>query len=333
MKAFVIDRYGGADQVRAGDLPEPALGPGDVLVKVQAAGLNPLDLKIRAGDLKLLLPFRLPVALGNEVAGVVARTGGDVTRFKPGDEVFARTDKLRIGGFADYIAVPQDAVARKPASLTMAEAASVPLVALTAWQAFVERAGLKPGQKVLIHAGSGGVGTMAIQLAKHFGAFVATTTSSANVELVKGLGADLVIDYRTEDFSTLLRDYDVVLDTQGGETLEKSLHVLKRGGIAIGIAGPPDPSVAQVVDVGWPMRLALRALSFGIRRKARRLGVTYSFLFMRPDGAQLETIAGLIDAGTVRPVVDKVFPFAETKEALAYLETGRARGKVVVEMT
>lgn len=332
MKAFVVERYGNNDHVRAGDVSEPPLGREDVLVEVHAAGVNALDLKIRDGELKLVLPFRLPVILGNDVAGVVERVGADVTRFKHGDEVFARTDVARIGSFAEYVAVHQDAAAMKPQTLTMVEAASIPLVGLTAWQALVERANLKAGQKVLVHAGSGGVGTMAIQLAKHLGAFVATTTSAVNVDLVKGLGADLVVDYKKEDFSTLLKDYDVVLDALGGETLDKSLRVLKPGGLAIGLAGPPDPGLAKVVETSLPLRLALRALSFRVRRKAKRLGVTYSFLFMRPDGRQLREIAALIDTGVLRSVIDKVFPFEATKEALAYVETGRARGKIVVKV-
>ena len=245
MKAFIIDRYGSNDVVRAGEMPDPELRDDDVLVQIHAASVNPLDFKIRDGKLKLILPYRLPFILGNDLAGVVVRVGSRVRRFKPGDEVYARTDKDRIGAFAEFISIKEDAVAIKPKKLTMEEAASIPLVGLTAWQALVERANLKKGQKVLIHAGSGGVGTFAIQLAKHLGAIVATTTSTANLDWVKRLGADIVIDYKKDDFETILHDYDVVLDTLGGETLEKSLRVLKPGGKLISIAGPPDPDFAK----------------------------------------------------------------------------------------
>ena len=214
----------------------------------------------------------------------------------------------------------------------MVEAAALPLVALTAWQALVERANLRPGQKVLVHAGSGGVGTIAIQLAKHLGAHVATTAGTANVTWVAGLGADVVVDYRRDDFETILRDYDVVLDSLGGETLEKSLRVLKPGGIAIGIGGPPDPAFAREIDANPVVRLATVLLSARTRLRARRRHVRYSFLFMRASGGQLRAIAALVDAGTIRPVVDRVFPFESTREAMAYVGSGRAKGKVVVTM-
>src|SRR5687768_4730382 len=213
MKAFIVDRYGGPDRVRAGETPDPDVGETDVLVQIHAAGVNPLDSKIRNGEFKQILPYRLPLILGNEAAGVVVRVGSRVRRFKPGDEVYARPGKARIGTFAEFIAIAEDDVAHKPKALTMEEAASIPLVGLTAWQALVERANLKKGEKVLIHAGSGGVGTFGIQLAKHLGAIVATTTSTANLEWVKGLGADIVIDYKKDDFETIVRDCDMVLDT------------------------------------------------------------------------------------------------------------------------
>ena len=255
-----------------------------------------------------------------------------VRRFKPGDEVYARPDKDRIGTFAEFISINEDDVAIKPKKLTMEEAASIPLVGLTAWQALIERANLKKGQKVLIHAGSGGVGTFAIQLAKHLGATVATTTSTANVDWVKRLGADIVIDYKKDDFETVLRDYDVVLNSLGGETLEKSLRVLKPGGKLISISGPPDPDFAKEIGSTWILRLVMRLLSYRIRKKAKRHHVSYSFLFMRASGDQLREIGSLIDSGIIRPVVDRVFPFESTKEALAYVEKGRAKGKVVVKV-
>jgi NADPH:quinone reductase-like Zn-dependent oxidoreductase len=332
MKAFIVDRYGSNDGVRFGEMPDPELRENDVLVQIHAASVNPLDLKIRDGKLKLILPYRLPLILGNDLAGVVVGVGSQVRRFKPGDEVYARPDQDRIGAFAEFISMNEDAVANKPKELTMEEAASIPLVGLTAWQALIERANLKKGQKVLIHAGSGGVGTFAIQLAKHVGAIVATTTSTANLDWVKRLGADIVIDYRKDDFETILRDYDVVLDTLGGETLKKSLRVLKPGGKLISLSGPPDPDFAKDIGSTWTLRLVMRLLSYRIRKKAKRHHVSYSFLFMRASGDQLREIGSLIDSGIIRPVVDRVFPFASTKEALVYVEKGRAKGKVIVKV-
>ncbi|HKR09860.1 MAG TPA: NADP-dependent oxidoreductase [Gemmatimonadaceae bacterium] len=332
MKAFILDRYGSADSVRAGEMPEPELKEDEVLMMIHAAGVNPIDIKIRKGELKRILPYRLPIILGHEVAGFVVRVGSRVRRFKAGDEVYARLSKDRTGGFAEFVSVSEDAAAIKPKTVTMEEAASIPLVGLTAWQALVERANLTRGQKVLIHAGSGGVGTFAIQLAKHLGATVATTTSSGNFDLVKRLGADVAIDYRKDNFEAVLGDYDVVLNSLTGETLEKSLHVLKPGGILISLPGPPDPAYATEIGASWIVSLAMRLLSYRIRKKARRLGVRYSFLMMRASGDQLRELASLIDAGGVRPVVDRVFPFESTKEALAYVETGRAKGKVVVRV-
>jgi NADPH:quinone reductase-like Zn-dependent oxidoreductase len=283
--------------------------------------------------MKTILPYRVPFVLGNDLAGVVVEVGAAVTRFAVGDEVYARPDKDRIGTFAELIAVHQDDVAIKPTTLTMEEAASLPLVALTAWQALVERADVQPGQKVLIHAGSGGVGTIAIQLAKHLGASVATTTSTANIGLAKALGADVVVDYKKQAFETVLHDYDVVLDPLGGETLEKSLQVLKPGGKVIGIAGPPDAAFARELGTNPILRLAMSALSFRTRRRARRHHVTYSFLFMKASGDQLRELTPLIDDGKIRPVVDRVFPFESTREALEYVERGRTKpGKVVIKI-
>ncbi|MFI7706079.1 NADP-dependent oxidoreductase [Nonomuraea sp. NPDC049480] len=333
MKAFVVERYGDADTVRASDVPDPKAGAHDVLVRIHAASVNPVDLKIRDGDLKAILPLRAPFVLGNDLAGTVVAVGARVTRFAVGDEVYAHPDQNQMGTFAEFIAIHQDDVATKPATLTMAEAASIPLVGLTAWQALVERADLRPGQKVLIHAGAGGVGTIAIQLAKHLGASVATTASATKTDLVKSLGADVVIDYQKQAFETILHDYDVVLDTVGGETLDKSLRVLKPGGTVISITGPPDPAFAREIGANPVIRLAIAALSFRIRRRVRRRQVTYSYLFMKASGDQLRELAALIDAGIIRPVVDSVFDFDQTREALAHLEQGRTKaGKVVVRM-
>lgn len=332
MKAVVLDRYGNIDGVRAGEVPDPELRDDDVLVQIHAASVNPLDLKILEGKLKAILPYRLPIVLGNDLAGVVVRVGAAVRRFKPGDEVYARPRQDRIGTFAEFISVNEEDVAIKPRELTMEEAASIPLVGLTAWQALIERANLEAGQKVLVHAGSGGVGTFAIQLAKHLGATVATTTSTGNADWVERLGADVVIDYKKDDFAEILHDYDLVLDTLGGETLKRSLRVLKPGGQIISISGPPDPSFAKEAGLNWIVQQVMCLLSFRIRRAAKRRDVTYSFLFMKSSGEQLRRLASIIDAGAIHPVVDQVFPFESTKAALDYVEQGRAKGKVVVKV-
>lgn len=332
MKAFVLERYGKQGALRATDVPMPALRDDEVLIQVHAAGINQLDSKLRDGEFKLILPYRLPVTLGHDVAGVVTQVGPQVQRFKPGDEVFARADDFRIGTFAEYVPVKESSLALKPKNLTMEEAASLPLVGLTAWQALVDKAQLKKGQKVFIQAGSGGVGTFAIQLARHLGATVATTASAANVALVKGLGADVVIDYKTQDFEDVLRDVDVVLHSQNSKTLAKSLRVLKDGGKLISISGPPDPAFAKAIGAPTFVQWVIRLLSAGIRRKARARHVDYVFLFMSANGQQLQDIAGLVEAGAIRPVIDTVFPFEATNEALNHVEAGRARGKVVVRV-
>ena len=332
MKAFVIDRYKSKDGGRFVDTQQPTVGDEDVLVQVHAAGVNLIDAKIASGEFKLVLPYRFPLILGNDVAGVVVQVGPRVRGFKPGDEVYARPDTDRIGTFAEFIAMNERDVAIKPIALSMEEAASIPLVGLTAWQALVEMADLKAGQKVFIQAGTGGVGTFAIQLAKHLGATVATTASAANFELVKALGADVLIDYKTEDFETMLRGYDVVLHSQDSKTLDKSLRVLKPGGTLISISGPPDPALADQIGLPWYVKQIFRILSYGARRKAKRLGVTFSFLFMRANGDQLSEITALIDQGIIRPVVERVFPFESTQQAVDFVENGRAKGKVVVKV-
>ena len=332
MKAFVLDRYRRKGALRSADMPTPELRDDEVLVQVHAAGVNLLDAKIRDGEFKLILPYRLPLILGHDVAGVVVKVGPRVRQFKLGDEVYARLDDFRIGTFAEFAPVKEASLARKPKGLTMEEAASIPLVALTAWQALIAKADLKKGQKVFIQAGSGGVGTFAIQLAKHLGATVATTTSTTNVALVKSLGADVVIDYKTQDFEDVLRDYDVVLNSQDGKTLEKSLRVLKAGGKLITISGPPDPDFGKEIGAPGFVKLVMRLLSSGIRRKAKSRGIGFSFLFMKANGSQLREITQLFDAGAIRPVMDRVFPFESTNEALAYVEAGRAKGKVVIKV-
>jgi NADPH:quinone reductase-like Zn-dependent oxidoreductase len=328
MRAFAVSKYKGP--LRETDVPEPAVGEHDVLIRVQAAGLNPLDEKIRLGEFRQLLRYKAPFVLGHDVAGTVSRVGAKVRGYKPGDEVYARPRDGRVGTFAERIAVAEADVALKPASVTIEEAASLPLVALTAWQALVERGNVQPGQKILIHAGAGGVGTIAIQLAKHLGATVATTVSGSNAQFVRELGADTVIDYRTQDFAEILSGYDLVLDSLGGENLEKSLRILKPGGKAIGIAGPPDPAFAKQAGLNPVLRLAVTALSGKIRRQAKKLGVSYEFLFMHASGDQLRQIAALLDEGVLRPVVGKVAPFDQLPDVLSSLGEGGLRGKAVI---
>ena len=330
MRAFAFDAY--EKPLHEVDVPEPTVGDHDVLIAVAAAGLNHLDAKIREGAFKLILPYRTPLVLGHDAAGTVVEVGGSVRNLKPGDEVFARPRDHRIGTFAERIAVDEADVALAPTSISTVEAASLPLVALTAWQALVERGDVQPGQKVLIHAGAGGVGSIAIQLAKHLGAYVATTASSSNAEFVRELGADVVVDHRTQDFEQELSGYDLVLDSLGAENLAKSLRVLRPGGIAVGIQGPPTPSFAKAAGLNPVVRLAVAALSRGVRARARKLGVRYEFLWMHADGAQLREIAALVDAGAVRPVVGATHPFADTATALGGLGKVRIRGKAVVTL-
>ncbi|QDG55770.1 NADP-dependent oxidoreductase [Pseudomonas sp. NIBRBAC000502773] len=331
MKAFLIDRYG-KHQGRLAEVPDPEPGIHDVLVKVHASSVNQLDSKISKGEFKLILPYTFPLIMGNDLAGVVVRVGSGVRTFKPGDEVYARPPDARIGGFAELIAIKESALALKPNNTSMEQAAALPLVALTAWQVLVETARVKKGQKVFIQAGSGGVGSIAIQLAKHLGAFVATTTSTANVEWVKALGADVVIDYTQQNVENVLRDYDVVLNSLGPAELEKSLRILKPVGQLISISGPPTAEFAREQKLSWGLGWVMRLLSSGIRRKARRQGVDYRFVFMRASGAQLQKITALVESGAITPVIDRTFPLEATAEALSYVERGRAKGKVVIKV-
>ena len=332
MKAYTINRYSREDKLQLVELPEPVVKENDVLIEVHSASINQLDVKLKDGEFKLLLPYKFPLILGHDVAGMVIKVGSKVNRYKVGDEVFARPADFRIGTFAEYIAIDEHDVALKPKNVSMEQAASIPLVALTVWQAFVEKANLKKGQKVFIQAGSGGVGTIAIQLAKHLGATVATTTSADNFELVKSLGADIVIDYKTQDFETILKEYDLVLNSQDEKTLEKSLRLVKSGGKVISISGPPDMAFAKEIGLSWLMKIAIFFLSRKVRSQAKKLGIDYSFLFMQANGKQLLEIGKLIEADVIRPVVDKVFPFEDINEAMSYVASGRAKGKVIVKV-
>lgn len=330
MKAAYISRYGTINDVQIGEQPKPSIKKNTVLVKIHATSINPLDLRVVEGEFKAILPLKFPFILGNDFAGTVVQIGENVTNFKVGDEVYARTDLS--GSFAEYTLVEESSLSLKPKNLSMEQAAALPLVALTSWQALVEIAKVKAGQKVLIHAGSGGVGSIAIQLAKSLGATVATTTSAKNSGWVKELGADIIIDYKTMNFEQEIKDYDVVLDTQGGKTLEKSLDVLKRGGRLISISGPPDHAFAEAINPNWFLKCVIPMLSWSIRHKAKKLGITYSFLFMQPNGKHLSKITELVEAGKITPVIDQSYEFVQIKEALQYVNTGRSKGKVVVNI-
>lgn len=332
MKALLFRKYGKPEEVVLADIPKPALKPDEILVRVHAVGLNPIDTMIPKGSFKPILRFQLPATLGSDLAGVVVETGNQVTRFKSGDAVFASVFDLGTGSLAEFAVVPESAAALKPANLDFVQAASIPMVGLTAWQALKERAQVRRGQKVFIPAGSGGIGTFAIQLAKHLGAKVGTTTSTANIDLVRSLGADEVIDYKKQAFEDVLHDYDVVLGTVRGDTIKKSLRILKSNSRIVSLVGPPDTAFARARGMNVVLKVVFGLLSGGIIRQAKKRGAAYSFFFVRPDGSQLAEIGKLLEAGKIRPVIDKVFPFDEAKEAMGYLEKGRAKGKVVVQL-
>lgn len=330
MKAAYIDHYGSLEQIQFDEQPKPRIQSDEVLVKVHAVSINPLDLRMIEGEFKAVLPVKFPFILGNDLSGVIVEVGSKVHNFKVGDEVFAKTDAH--GSFAEYTSLKSTSVALKPNNISMTQAAALPLVALTARQALVEIAQLQRGQKILIHAGSGGVGSIAIQLAKHLGADVATTTSAKNADWVKDLGADIVLDYKKSNFPEVLSDYDVVFDTQGGDTLEQSLQVLKPGGIVVSIAGPPDKNMAQAINANWLMSKIIPLLSLPIRAKAKKWGVHYHFLFMQPNGEQLSHIAELVEAEKISPGLDQVYDFADFAQAIQHVAGGHSKGKVVVNL-
>lgn len=332
MKALVLKRYGGAEPLDFADIPRPTIEPDEILIQVYAAGLNPVDNMISKGEFKPLLKFKLPATMGSDLAGVVVETGSRVSRFKVGDAVYASLFSLGSGSFAEFAAVPEHAAALKPATLDFVQAASLPMVGLTSWQALTERIQIKPGQKVFVPAGSGGIGSFAIQLAKHLGAKVGTTTSTGNMQLVRSLGADEVIDYKQQQFEQVLHGYDAVLATVKGDTLEKSLRIVQPSSRIVSLVGPPDAAFARARGMNGLMAFVFGLLSRKIMRLAEKRHASYSFLFVRPSGEQLTEIAALVDQSAIRPVIDKVYPFENALEGLAYLEQGRAKGKVVLRM-
>jgi NADPH:quinone reductase-like Zn-dependent oxidoreductase len=332
MKALTFKRYGKSPEIGFANVPRPALKDNELLVQVHAASLNPIDNVIPTGLFKAVLTFQLPATLGSDLAGVVTEVGSRVTRFKPGDAVFASIFDQGTGSIAEFAVVPESAAAPKPTNLDFVQAASIPMVGLTSWQALKERVDLQAGQKVFIPAGSGGIGTFAIQLAKWLGATVGTTTSTGNVELVRSLGADEVVDYKRQAFETVLRDYDAVLGTVRGDSLEKSVGILKARGKIISLVGPLDVAFARTRRVNFVLTALFALMSRKITRLARKRDVDYAFLFVRPDGGQLAQIGQLLQTQRIQPVIDRVFPFEQAKEALGYLAQGRSKGKVVVRM-
>jgi len=332
MKALTFKRYGKSPDIGFSELPRPSLRDDEMLVEVHAVGLNPIDNMITTGMFKPVLKFQLPATMGTDLAGVVKEVGRRVTRFKPGDAVFASLFDLGTGSLAEYAVVPERVAAPKPGNLDFVQAASMPMVSLTAWQAMKERADVHAGQKVFIPAGAGGIGSIAIQLAKHFGAQVGTTTSTGNVPLVRSLGADEVVDYKQQAFEKTLSGYDMALGTLKDDEIEKAIGILKPGGKLVSLVGPLDAAFAQARRLNFVLKILFGLMSRKVMKLAARREVAYSFLFVRPDGAQLSEIGRLLQAGTIQPVIDKVFAFERAPEALAYLAQGRAKGKVVVQI-
>ncbi|WP_064199546.1 NADP-dependent oxidoreductase [Brevibacillus brevis] len=332
MKAMIIEKYGGNVPLVMSEQPMPTIGEHDVLVEIHAASLNPIDFKIKEGKMKFLLNYRFPLILGNDFSGVVVKVGDRVNTFKPGDEVYGRPRKNRIGTLAEFIAVHEDDIWLKPQGLTFEEAASIPLIGLTTYQAFVDILNLQKGQKILIHAGSGGVGTFAIQLAKLMGAFVATTASEKGYELVKSLGADLIINYKKENFEEMLTGYDAVFDTLGGEALEKSFRILKPGGQIVSISGMPNGRFGKEAKLGWMKTIILSIVSRKIKAQEKKSQTRYHFLFMKPSGKQLKVLKEFIEEGLIKPIIDKVYHLKDADQAFDYLESGRAKGKVVIKI-
>jgi len=332
MKAARAHGYGKNDVVRVEEAPRPSPGPKDLLVEVHAAGVNPVDYKIVRGGLKRIRKETFPLVLGSELSGVVVERGAEVKRFQVGDAVFARVQKDRTGTFAELALVAEEDAAKKPDGTTHVEAASIPLAGLTAWQGLTERGALAAGQTVLIHAAAGGVGVFATQLAKHLGARVIATASEKNRGFVTELGADEVIDYRTERFEERVHDCDLVFDTIGGDTFVRSLDVVRQGGRIVSIVGKPTGEFAREEGLGWPIPTILDLVNASTRRVLRRRGITHAFFMMRPDGEQLGTIGDLVAARKVRTVIDRVFPLDDVVRAFEHVEAGHTRGKVVIEV-
>lgn len=310
MKAITISKYGSKEELTEQEVPTPKINDNQVLVELYATSINPIDWKLREGYLKDNLPFEFPIILGWDAAGIVKEVGSEVESFQVGDEVYSRPATTRMGTYAEYVAVEEELLAKKPNNLSFEEAASVPLAGLTAWQCLVDYGNISEGDKVLIHAGAGGVGTFAIQIAKYLGAYVATTASEKNKELLERLGADRVINYQQEDFTEQLSDYDFVLDTLGGAIQEKSYSILKKGGKLASVVQPPNEEVKE------------------------KYGVDAAFIWLNPNGKDLAKLGDLIEDGYVQPIVGKSYPFTEQglKDAHELSESHHAKGKIVINI-
>lgn len=331
MRAMQIEKYGHTPLILK-QVPIPEIGTTDVLVAIKAASVNPIDSKTRDGEVKLLVKHSMPLTLGQDFAGIIVKVGAQVAKFKVGDEVYGRPRDARIGTFADYLAVDEADIALKPANLSFEQATALPLVGLTGYQALVDIAKVQPGQKVFIQAGAGGVGSIAIQLAKNLGAYVATTASVKNEQQVRKLGADQVIDYHTTQFDDVLQNYDMVFDTLGGTQLERSFKILKPGGKIVSVAGLPNASFGRERKLGGLKTMLFRLATLKLTQLERKYQVSYHFLFMQANGQELVQITKLVENGKLRPLIDRVFTFQNTQQALGYSETGHAHGKIIVKI-
>jgi NADPH:quinone reductase-like Zn-dependent oxidoreductase len=326
MKALQIVRYGDIkDSLAFNEVSKPATKANDVLIEVKAAAINPIDKSIILGNLQGMLPIPFPSTSAYDVSGIVVEKGGEVTNFEIGDLVYSRVPQEQMGTLAEYVVVTDTAVSKKPGNISFEEAASLPLAGLTALQS-LEYAGIKENVKVLIHAGSGGVGSFAIQYAKAKGAYVYTTTSTDNVEWVKALGADRVIDYKKEDYKTIVKDADIVFDTLGQNYSSEAFQVVKQGGKVVSVVGPLDEESAKMFG------MADYKLPEEVATLSREKEASYKFIFMHPNGAHLNEIKSLVEDEKIKPIIDKVYPFSESVEAFTHLASGRAKGKIVVRI-
>lgn len=332
MRAVVMTNYGDEDVVQLHSMPKPEMKDDEVLIEVYSAGINPFDVKLRTGAFKPFLKYKFPVILGADIAGKVLDVGSKVSRFKKGDEVYSYSHGSKLGAFAEFAVARETDLSLKPKNLTFEEAASLPTVGLTVYQALTRFAQLGAGQKVLIEAGSGGIGSFAIQYAKALGAEVAATTSTKNVDWVRGLGADHVIDYQKQKFEDVLSDYDVVLHTVDSEPTARYFSILKQGGHVLSLVGPPDYSFAKRAGLNHFLRLICSLLGMKITKLAKRTGTHYTFVFVEPSGKQMSEIASLIEKGKIKPVIDRVFPMDQAKEAFTYVALGRTKGKVILSV-
>jgi NADPH:quinone reductase-like Zn-dependent oxidoreductase len=327
MKALQIIQYGTLkDSLSIQEVEKPEIKANDILVEVKAASLNPIDYKLAEGHLKDMVPLNLPTTIGYDVSGIVIALGDDVQNFQLGDEIYARVPQEQMGTVAEYVAINVNYAAKKPQNSSFEEAAALPLAGLTAIQA-LERVGIKKDDRILIHAGSGGVGSFAIQYAKIKGAIVYTTTSTKNVDWVKALGADRVIDYKTEDYQAVAENLDIVFDTLGNDYTLDAFNIIKDGGSVTSIVGPPDEETAKqmgMTDYTLPEKLA---------QLIEKKSATYKLTWMQPNAAQLQTVATMVDAGAIKPIIDLIYPFEDGVSAYEYLAEGSAKGKVIISLT